>query len=465
MNVTVTFSVRGQSVAETQVQQALILTSHDHAILRYCIAKSDLENAASPNVLVQLPEEALKFNDGEYVKYESYTGANLPDNAALHLNTIEKARLPAQNDKRLFVLHAQSYDNGCAFDFVMNHGFTDGTSIFYIVDAFLSHLSGLLSGAAELSFESALSKHPMQGMRDLIAEVLQDPRVQEPEDFRLTDDYSVLLKFPKVTDTNVGRETNGCIRTHFMQLDAGASAAILANCRRHKVSFQSLLSGCAALSLMKLIHDTPGELDESKWAAPIVHMVPVNMRRYLAHDARESSSLAGAAIWKQPGFQSAATLADRAFWSDLIAGDIHAQLNACLNSASPLQFLHRLNEGKSFPATSVMASSVGNIAVLKPAYGTLVVDNVYLQAGFYSASMETYAAPAVPAALINSGAPGFVMLHAYSICGALHLSGSYYAYGTEYIKQYYDEVVRLLLRAGSVEAENPELKVGEVFTL
>jgi hypothetical protein len=112
-----------------------------------------------------------------------------------------------------------------------------------------------------------------------------------------------------------------------------------------------------------------------------------------------------------------------------------------------------------------MASSVGNITVVKPAYGTLLVDNVYLQAGFYAASMEAYAAPAVPAPLINSGAPGFVMLHAYSVFGSLRITGSYYAYGTEYIKQYYDEVVRLLLRAGSAEAENPELKVCDIFSL
>jgi hypothetical protein len=412
-----------------------------------------------------LSEDALKLNDGEFIKFESFAGAVLPSTATLHLATIEKARLPAQNDNRLFVMHAQSYDDGCAFDFVMNHGFTDGTSIFHIVDAFLAHLSGLLSGDAERSFESALSKRPVQPMRDLITEVLQNPRVQEAEDFRLTDDYSVLLKFPKITDTNVGRETNGCIRSHFMELDASASAAILANCRRHKVTFQALLSGCATLALMKLLHDTPGELDESKWTAPIVHMVPVNMRRYLTSAESVSSCLAGGAIWKQAGFQSAAALAERGFWTDLLAADIHAQLTACVDSAFPLQYLHRLNEGKPVPATSVMASSVGNIAVLKATYGDLTVDNVYLQAGFYSASMEAYANPAVPAPLINSGAPGFVMLHAYSICGALHVTGSYYAYGTEYIKAYYDEVVRLLRRAGSAEAEDPALKVGDVFSL
>jgi hypothetical protein len=107
---------------------------------------------------------------------------------------------------------------------------------------------------------------------------------------------------------------------------------------------------------------------------------------------------------------------------------------------------------------------VGNITVVKPTYGALQVDHVWLQAGFYAASMEAYKNPAVPAPMINN-APGFVMLHAYTVFGALHVSGSYYAYDNAYIRQYYDEVVRLLTCVGSAQGAKADLTVGDIFEL
>lgn len=461
MSVGVSFVISdlSENVSIHDLRNAIKLTLCEHSVFRTIIQR-DADKPGEAN-LVQLSEQLLKFEDDCFVSCTEHA-EELPSKARISSRLVDECRCPGFSAMGLFKLKAAKYQDGIVFYLIVNHGVTDGTSVFAIVDSFCENLSIALTRRSEI--DNILLTRTVQPLRDLFQELLDDPKVTEAEDSRFTDDYSKIMKFPTLTDDNADAANNGCIRAVFLEFDESTSAAVLANCRKHGVSVQALLCSAAALAMIKLKH-IAGELDEDKWNTPIVHCVPVNMRRFLQDADRISSSVSSCLTWCEAPFGSWEALADRPFWKDLVAQDMNAAIRACVESNFPHQFIPRLEQGKAIPPTSLMSSSVGNITSVKPQYEAFKLRDVTMQAGFFCASDEAFLNPAIPPGMVGSGAPGHVMLHAYSVFGRLKITGSYYAYSTAFIAQYYDEVYRILSVAGSAAGDNEELRVRDIFAL
>lgn len=462
MSVGVSFVVDNLSedVTLTDVRTASKLTMSTHSVLRTMIQRNpEVPSEAS---LVEMSEQKLEFEDECFVSIVERTG-ELPSNELISAQLVDECRCPGFSSMGLFKLKANKYSGGVVFYLIVNHGVTDGTSVFAVVDSFCENLSTVLTRRTEI--DDILCHQTVAPLRDLFAELLEDPKVAEPENPLFTEDYSKIMKFPKLTESNADGANNGCIRAVFLELDEATSASVLANCREQGVSVQSLLCAAAALAMLKILH-IAGELDEDKWSTPIVHCVPVNMRRFLQDADKISASVSSCLVWRQAPFGSWEALAERNFWKDLVAQDMNVPLRTCVDSSFPFQYIPRLEGGRPIPATSLMSSSVGNITSVKSQYGSAFrLRDVTMQAGFFCASEESFRNPAVPPGMIGSGAPGHVMLHAYSVFGRLKLTGSYYAYSTAFIMQYYEEVHRILSVAGSAAGSSEELRVGDVFSL
>lgn len=462
MSVGVSFvlSAVHQDFSITDVRNAIKLTVCEHSVFRTIIHRNpDVPGEAT---LVELSKEALEFEDESIVSLSVFD-EELPSKDALNTMFADECRCPGFSSKSLFKLKARKYGSAIVCYLIVNHGVTDGTSVFAIVDSFCESLSTVLTRRDE--FDEILRTTDIAPLRDLFGELAEDPRVNETEDPRFAADYSKNLKFPKLTTENADSLNNGCFRAVFRELDEATSAAVLSNCRAHGVSVQSLLSAAGALALVKILHQS-GELDEDKWNSPIIHSVPINMRRFLKNNAdRVSSTVSSCLAWSEPPFGSLEALSLRSFWKDLVAVDMHAAIRTCVDSSFPHQFIPRLEAGKSIPPRSMMSSSVGNITSVKPQYAAFKLLDVTLEAGFFCGSEEAYLNPAIPPGMVGSGGPGFVLLHAYSVFGRLKLTGAYYAYSTAFISQYYDEVYRILCVAGTTAGANAELRVGDVFSL
>lgn len=402
------------------------------------------------------------------MSYDYNETESLPSTQSMSALLGEYARRPSDNSAHLFSLKTAEYSNGILFLLVVNHAITDGPSVFVIVDTFMNSLAAALG-------EADFTRAPSVPGRDLIAEVLADPRCSGPLDPRFAEPPALeLLTFPGICDGNVNADNNGCIRVVYREFSPKVTSAILSSCHRNGVSFQALLSSAATLALLKLLH-AHGELDAADWNLPMYHMAPANMRRFL-HSSEEQSvercvSVATAYMrWKVSDLKNYQALAERDFWPDFVLADAHKPIQDILSSSYLHQSLHRGESGATPYAQqlqySITTTSVGNISVLKEQYGhSLVVDDLVMQVGTYSPDWEHCAQPAVPDAAINCGTPGYVLLHAYTIFGRLKLSGDYYGYATEYITPYYDEIVRILTLAGTEAGASESLKVGDVFSL
>ena len=173
--------------------------------------------------------------------------------------------------------------------------------------------------------------------------------------------------------------------------------------------------------------------------------------------------------WDMHTLGSEQAFCDRLFWTDYIWNEAHRPLLEGLNSDYLHQALCRGERGSpafgSLPY-SLCLTSVGNITLIKKQYGVhLEVGDIAMQAGFYAASEAHYEHPEVPPSVVDSGKPGEMWVHAYTVFGRLRLTGEYYGYSEAYASLYYDEVVRLLTLIGSEVGEYDELKVGDVLNL
>jgi hypothetical protein len=460
MTVSVSFVAKGLCASADQLRSALVRTATDHAILRYSV---DSDNSVVS--LKELGVSTLEFKENVFFKDVEFP-TSMPTKDVVRTRLIDEARRPSDNTKSLFTLTAEKYTDGVVFFLVVNHGISDGTSIFSIVNSFCRNVELVLNGP-NLAGDDAYFLANNQALipRDLVQELLDNPVMHEEEDPALSEDYSNLLKFPKLNDENSDAAKNGCIRCIFLDVDCAGTSAILANCRRHRVSFQSLLAAAASLALYKLL-SISGELDAEVWKAPVVHICPMNMRRYVQGADSQSSCLSSTLLFRQPAPNSCDGLLARTFWADLVHRDVHKPLYACINSPFAFHSLKRIQEGRPIPPATIITTSVGNITSLKESYGSLfALEDVTMQAGFYAASEEGFLRPTVPPAMIAAGMPGHAMLHAYTVFGRLQLTGEYYAYSTPFIRQYYDEVLRVMLWAGSADAESDTIKVGDMFHL
>eukprot|EP01039_Chlorochromonas_danica_P008846 gene8846-9753_t len=452
MNVSVAFTVKLSTPPEVSVQaeieRAFKQTCEMYPILTYVVSKNE-ENAdwyykSATSSLVNVSEE----------------NTVVPHKDSINLQLENAARSTTDKSKELYSFQAIKYLDGIVFYFVVNHAITDGTSIFSVVDTFCHYLS---------SSEDA-SPYFAATDRDIVGELLADPRSSAEANERFSEDTSTMLKFPKLTEANCDRTNNGCMRVVFRELSVETTAAILSNCRKHQVSFQALLASAASLALFKLLQHA-GELTEAHWNSPICQLCPANLRRFLPTSPdfpveRATGLGVGSLWWKQAPFQSYSVLGERLFWSDLVHADAHKPMYACLDSTYPFQNVQRGETGQACNAYTLMTSSVGNMTVLKPAYGsTVTLQDVTMQASFYAASQEAYLNPIVPEAMITHGMPGHLMLHAYTVFGRMKVSGEYYAYAADFAAYYYDEVVRILTEAGSDAAGSAEWRVKDVFTL
>ena len=193
------------------------------------------------------------------------------------------------------------------------------------------------------------------------------------------------------------------------------------------------------------------------------------MRRYLFKSVDDNadniSSCVNAALqWRQEAFESLETLQSRSFWMDLVKQTNHKPIHEAVHSAYPFQWLKKINTGAPLPPYTIIASSIGNITAIKRTYNSLLtVNEMSMHTGFYAASEGSYLAPAVPSVMIGAY-PGMFMVHVYTVLGQLKLTGSHYAYNSDYAALYFDEIVKILSFAGSCGDKN-ELNVGEVFSL
>jgi len=435
-----------------------VLTAVEHPVLRF--AAKSVEGTVT---LTELDTDALQFEGDCFLKFLE-AGGKIPSKEDIHRRLVDEARKPSQKDKCLFTLTAVQHVDGLVFFLVVNHGVTDGTSVFPIVDSLCRNIASIVD-FDDQDLTTPIHDELVPVPRDLVAEVLADSRMSEPEDSGLSEDYSTLLKLPKLTADNSDATSGGCMRCIFLEVDRDTTAAILANCRLHKVSFQALLGAVASLALYKLL-SISGELDEAAWNASVVHTCPMNLRRYLQAAEKISSCLSSGLTFRQPSPGSAEGLLGREFWAELVERDVQTPLRACIDSNFALHCMKRVHEGRPVPPSTLITSSVGNISSVQEHYGSSVsLRDVTMQAGFYAPSQEGYDHPTVPAAMISAGMPGHAMLHAYTVFGRLKLSGEYYAYTAAFIGQYFEEVHRLLCWAGTAEAEQPHIRVGDMFTL
>ena len=103
----------------------------------------------------------------------------------------------------------------------------------------------------------------------------------------------------------------------------------------------------------------------------------------------------------------------------------------------------------------MVTSSMG-VVPLKRDYGRMQLLDVVFEAGVYAPSDDAFRNPAVPA-----GRGGYGMLHAYTLFGALRLTGSYYAYKESYIGQYFDCIEHMLRVIG--KTDELDLTVAELL--
>lgn len=460
INVCVSFTVKvqhfagGNHSAENHVRWAYNRTCNLYPIL-LCVVRKNEQNC-----------DYFEMNPGGQSSVErlvSFTkqSCEIPPKDTIQAQLTDEARRPTDISKGLFSLKVVQYIDGLVFHLIISHAITDGTSIFGIVDTICHYLSDAANNSADY--------FSVSHNRDLVGELLADPRCTEAPDSRFAEDSSTMMKLPKLTETNCDKDNNGCMRVLFYELDPETTAAILKNCRKHKVSFQALISAASSLALLKALNSA-NELDESKWNSSVFQFCPANMRRFLLASSespadRISANCSGGVWWKQAPFKSYDTLSNRLFWSDLVLQDTYQQMLACLGSSYPLQQMHRGETGETYNPYTMAACSIGNITCVKQQYGTdLVVQDVTMQVGIYASSEEAYQNPVVPEVVLSNEVPAHLMLHAYTVFGRLKVSGEYYAYSNEYAALFYDEIVRILIESGSDRC-GEEVRVGDLFAL
>ena len=438
---------------EQQVLTALNMTINAIPVLACVITRRD--------GLIYI--ETKEYDIKQYLEY-SIEEIPIPlDKIAVQLSN--EARRIVDVAVSLFKLKAIQYSNGLLFYLVINHAITDGPSMFAIVDTFLQFLGSIMDTTFVLSV-------PASTNRDLIGELLQDSRCYSETDYRFNVAHDNILKFPRLVDSNMDSKNNGCIRLLHRELCATVTSGIIHSCKKHGVSVQALLSAVGALSFFHLLQSS-GVSSDLLWNNQIMLIAPVNMRRYLSTSTEyplERITAQGSVSywWKVNPFRSEAFLSQRLFWSDYILNEAHLPILDGLNSSYLHQSLLKGEQGSpafgSLPY-SVMVTSMGNISILKKNYGlNVVLEDIIMQAGLCAKNQFEYDNPIVPNEAIENGASGEMWLHAYTVFGCLKLTGEYYGYSEEYVKLYYDEIIRILIILGShAISDNDELRVGDLF--
>lgn len=414
---------------------------------------------------------------------------NLPDTCLIQKRLTEEARQVVDTSKSLFSLTATKYiDEYLVCYLVISHAITDGTSIFNIIDTFCHFLSDEVVEVAAVSAKKGHTElyFPVEVDRDLVEELLSDPRCTAEPDIRFAENSASMLKLPPLTKATCDHIHNGYMKVIFREFEAEITARILHNCREHKVTFQALLSAVSSLALLKGLHysqhSTEKRNQKLRWDAPVFQFCPVNLRRFLkiavntsgigpngntapSNDSGKiSANCSGGVWWKQSPFESFDKLSDRLFWSDLVRHDTYEQICACLESSYPLQYLQRGSAGQPCNPYTLAACSIGNISIVKQRYGTSVfVHDINMQVGIYAPNHESYLNPTVPEAMLTGDTPAHLMLHAYTVFGRLKISGEYYAYSDEFSTLFYEEIVRLLLLAGSDQCAGEGVRVGDLL--
>lgn len=474
MSVTAMFSVTQDSsslsISKSEVVRALLLTMREHQILRHVISANAREETTPGTLYLVKLDDNVPFDGEQFLEWREYEEI-APDLTTRKLAMVNEARKPMDSSKNLFRLKVAKYSDCCVFTLAVSHSICDGKGIFCIVDTFCESMVSLLdTHIDDKQFAATLASRSELPLRDLVAEVLLDPKVSDIQNENFNTEQGKILAFPALTDSNTDASNNGCIRALFYDFDTATSAKIMANCHTNGVTFQSLLSATAGLAFTKLLHSM-GELDDEKWNTPIVQHCPISMRRFLKDADNISACISSGLRWTQGAFGSYDALKERMFWSDLVSKANLAPLRECVDGTYPFQVLARMNNALPTPPFTVMTSSVGAVQ-MKSEYGfgsrepaVLQVRDVAFLAAFFAQNWEGYAKPEVPAAMINSGMPGYMMLHAYSALSCLHLSCGHFAYASPFAATYYDEIVRILTVAGSETGAATDLKVGDVFTL
>ena len=233
------------------------------------------------------------------------------------------------------------------------------------------------------------------------------------------------------------------------------------------------------------------------------------MRRFFnkseGFDAENAAGCLSAGLeWNSSPMVSMDALCLRKFWSEFVLADFHTPMHATLMSSYPFQKLKRVNTNHPVAASNMYVSSQGNITAIRQYYECtpfqtvvtgsvehvvvnsvgchpppttpnedhcdiklkLKLDDVTLYGGYFAATQEAYLHPIIPPNVLGSGAAGRITVQAYSVFGKLKISVGYFAYKTDFIAIYADEIKHIMsFIANSVAmVVDVELTVGDVVS-
>lgn len=425
------------------------------------------------NVIVAGSDGTSKYEIGnskiiDYLSFEdtSTSGLLLPTGDAISQLIVDESRRPVSKSLRLFALKATKYANGTLFLLVVNHAITDGTSIFFVVDTFLQCLGRTIRGE-ECSVFGASD-------RDIVLELQEDPRCTADLDPRFTTSPDRIATFPSLSESNADSARNGCIRVRYYEFDEELTRSLLQQCKTQGVGFQALLSSVLTLAFLKFLHANGGlEGDCTQRGAPIAHMTPVNMRRFLTpSEAQPPNRIVGMGAsylcWQLDSLENLDRISRQRFWADFVRETAHTHIQKGIESNYLHQTIFR-GERDLSPYNALRytltATSLGNVPIQETYQDCLSVKDVVMQVGIYAADEEHFQTPTLPSAMIANAMPGYVLLHAYTALGRLRLNGEYFGYADSFIQPYYDEVARLLTVLGSRGGDQKDLLVNDVWSI